>query len=349
MARAKDLAGLAALAGLGYALTSQYRNKVDLTEKDSNPDRKARPDSTENRLESQGDTIKRSMQTAPLDDSRTDAASSGDEMSKYAADYRPPAPKSAQVEDVDPYANYEGGDLLTGTKLRTQPASNVADAVRNENAARSVAKAAQADANRAANARDNKAATKKYSVATDQYRNLSHAAAVTNARKKEAKLSRRSPGDEMSDYAAAKTAATTAPTTTSKVKDTAKEVVKTIAKTATNPLSSTSPATDYYRGTDGKMHKKTPEPAPKTESEWGTQNIKRNLLNAPSDIMKNVKNFGSALSDFETPAERNSRLSKEASGMKRGGAVKMASGGSVSASRRGDGIAQRGKTRGKMC
>jgi hypothetical protein len=36
--------------------------------------------------------------------------------------------------------------------------------------------------------------------------------------------------------------------------------------------------------------------------------------------------------------------------MKRGGAIKkMASGGSVSASRRADGIAQRGKTRGKMC
>jgi hypothetical protein len=36
--------------------------------------------------------------------------------------------------------------------------------------------------------------------------------------------------------------------------------------------------------------------------------------------------------------------------MKRGGAVKgYASGGAVSASRRGDGIAQRGKTRGKMC
>ena len=36
--------------------------------------------------------------------------------------------------------------------------------------------------------------------------------------------------------------------------------------------------------------------------------------------------------------------------MKRGGSVKgYASGGSVSASRRGDGIAQRGKTRGKMC
>jgi hypothetical protein len=37
-------------------------------------------------------------------------------------------------------------------------------------------------------------------------------------------------------------------------------------------------------------------------------------------------------------------------GMKSGGAVKkMASGGAVSASRRADGIAQRGKTRGKMC
>jgi hypothetical protein len=37
-------------------------------------------------------------------------------------------------------------------------------------------------------------------------------------------------------------------------------------------------------------------------------------------------------------------------GLKKGGAVKkMASGGKVTASRRGDGIAQRGKTRGKMC
>ena len=37
-------------------------------------------------------------------------------------------------------------------------------------------------------------------------------------------------------------------------------------------------------------------------------------------------------------------------GMKKGGAVKkMASGGAVSASKRADGIAQRGKTRGKMC
>jgi len=44
------------------------------------------------------------------------------------------------------------------------------------------------------------------------------------------------------------------------------------------------------------------------------------------------------------------RLGYSQVGAKRGGAIKTyASGGSVSASRRGDGIAQRGKTRGKMC
>jgi len=65
-----------------------------------------------------------------------------------------------------------------------------------------------------------------------------------------------------------------------------------------------------------------------------------------------VKSVGSKVADyvknFETPAERRSREAKEASGMKRGGMTKMASGG-MTASRRGDGIAQRGKTRGKMC
>jgi hypothetical protein len=203
MAKAKDLAGLAALAGLGYMLSNQSRNKVDLTEtKDSNPTRAARPVSTETRPDVRTDFGGAGDEMSNV---RRDV-SSGDEMSKYAASYKPPAPKPAPkpapVKDVDPYANYEGGDLLTGAKLRTQPASNVADAVRNEEAAKSVAKAAQVDANRAANAGDNKAATTKYSEATDQYKNLSRAAAVTNARKKEAKLSRRSPGDEMSDYAA---------------------------------------------------------------------------------------------------------------------------------------------------
>jgi len=198
MAKAKDLAGLAALAGLGYMLSSQSRNKVDLSEtKDSNPDRGAGYVATATREEPRR-KMTDNMKKAPLDD--TDKYPSGVMGGARMADK--PAPKPAPVKDVDSYANYEGGDLLTGAKLRTQPASNVADAERNEEAAKSVAKAAQVDANRAANAGDNKAATTKYSEATDQYKNLSNAAAVTNARKKEAKLSRRSPGDEMSDYAA---------------------------------------------------------------------------------------------------------------------------------------------------
>ena len=95
----------------------------------------------------------------------------------------PPAPKQ---EAVDPFANYEGGDLLTGAQS-SMPASNVPDAIRNENTAKTNAKIAQADANKFANKGDMKTASKKYSTATDAYKNLSRAAAVVDARKREEK------------------------------------------------------------------------------------------------------------------------------------------------------------------
>ena len=130
--------------------------------------------------------------------------------------------------------------------------------------------------------------------------------------------------------------------------------------------------TDYYRGSDGKMYPKTPEPGNVPTSEEAAANRQA--------AYDKVKNFGSSVADyfgnFETPAERRSRLAKEAnnkpaatpsraktsqdedipylgSAMKRGGAVKkMAKGGLTSkpstASSRGDGIASRGKTRGKL-
>jgi hypothetical protein len=64
-------------------------------------------------------------------------------------------------------------------------------------------------------------------------------------------------------------------------------------------------------------------------------------------IYDKVKSMGRSVSDyvsnFETPAERRSKERKEK--MAKG----YARGGSVTASSRGDGIAQRGKTRGKMC
>ena len=53
---------------------------------------------------------------------------------------------------------------------------------------------------------------------------------------------------------------------------------------------------------------------------------------------------GSGATDTRSVSQRL----RSAFGMNKGGATKMASGG-MTASRRGDGIAQRGKTRGKMC
>jgi hypothetical protein len=48
--------------------------------------------------------------------------------------------------------------------------------------------------------------------------------------------------------------------------------------------------------------------------------------------------------------EQEAKAAKQGYGIKKGGAIKAyASGGKVSASRRADGIAQRGKTRGKVC
>jgi len=91
---------------------------------------------------------------------------------------------------------------------------------------------------------------------------------------------------------------------------------------------------DTYRDLSGKVKVKEAV-KPRSEYEPGTQNIKRNLLNAPKDISDLVS------SPFRAIREAGNRGNPDVK--------KMASGGSVSASRRGDGIAQRGKTRGKMC
>ena len=71
---------------------------------------------------------------------------------------------------------------------------------------------------------------------------------------------------------------------------------------------------------------------------------------AASKDADDIAAAGQAKETAEAVSRANKFLPDEAFSFKRGGAVKkMASGGSVSASRRGDGIAQRGKTRGKMC
>jgi len=147
---------------------------------------------------------------------------------------------------------------------------------------------------------------------------------------------------------AAKANAAPAPTTASKVGDTVKTVAKAVAQgpigvaaDAAKPLAdkATNAMRETYRDLSGKVQYKTPDipSAAKTVSDAVASGAKK----VGSGIADYVKNF-------ETPAEARSRRDKEALGKKRGGMVNMASGG-MTASRRGDGIAQRGKTRGKMC
>jgi hypothetical protein len=122
-----------------------------------------------------------------------------------------------------------------------------------------------------------------------------------------------------------------------------KEEVKTSAKPAAAkpaaPVKEAAPAKSLAMpDTDRDLSRKVKEEEkPFSEYRFGPQNIKRNLLNAPSDISDLVS------SPFRAIREAGNRGNPDAP-------KKMASGGNVSsASKRADGIAQKGKTRGKMC
>jgi hypothetical protein len=127
------------------------------------------------------------------------------------------------------------------------------------------------------------------------------------------------------------------------------EEVKTAKKA--DPVKEAAPAKssampDTYRNLSGKVKVKEAVKPP-SEYEPGVHNIKRNLLNAPSDIVSGLKTAGTATGKYLDKTfsmegrEQAKKEGKERYNMKKGGVV--------SASSRGDGIAQRGKTRGKMC
>ena len=105
------------------------------------------------------------------------------------------------------------------------------------------------------------------------------------------------------------------------------------------------------RGDSGTSTTSSKKESSEYRSEGKNKPIPSNDLNMPVNerIKKSLENAreGSGPTDSRSV---NQRI-KEALGMKKGGSVKkMASGGSVnSASKRGDGIAQRGKTKGRMC
>ena len=93
-----------------------------------------------------------------------------------------------------------------------------------------------------------------------------------------------------------------------------------------------SPKKETYRDFSGKIKEKTPDSNPKKS--FG------------DSISEGIKSFGSSLSDFaskniKSPAQRRDE-EKASKGMAKGGKVSTASS-------RADGIAQRGKTKGRMC
>jgi hypothetical protein len=135
-----------------------------------------------------------------------------------------------------------------------------------------------------------------------------------------------------------------------------KEEVKTSAKpAAAKPAPVMPDAKNPNYSNEGRGMGVKPTPSAMAPAPSGRVPTSEQASANRQAAMDKVKGFGSgvmdAISNFETPAERRSREAKEASGMKHGGSVKkMASGGNVSsASKRADGIAQKGKTRGKMC
>jgi len=182
------LAGLAALAGAAYMMSRGKDATGPSATADEEKSSKARTDAQREAVSGPKPVEKSSSAYNPVTSNDTPGqvarnrgvgdATNGMDLPKPA-----PAPKK---EKVDPFANYEGGDLLTGAQS-SMPASNVPDAIRNENTAKTNAKIAQADANKFANKGDIKTASKKYSTATDAYKNLSRAAAVVDARKREEK------------------------------------------------------------------------------------------------------------------------------------------------------------------
>ena len=76
----------------------------------------------------------------------------------------------------------------------------------------------------------------------------------------------------------------------------------------------------------------------------------KNMLEAAKEEARRraAASQATSTSSSTSPVTRTPFPGSSALNKKNGGAVKMASGG-LTASRRGDGIAQRGKTRGKMC
>lgn len=313
MAKAKNLAILAGLAGLAYA----NRDKLGFGSKDK-------------------------------DDKRTDARSPGDEMSSAA---------SRKMPDDDRMSNED----YIKSRMKKAPEDEKGSAQSDVLKAVTAPKAASND----------KASNQGVLPPKSSGKSAAAKQAPSDRRTSESGMSRgtrpavaKNPNysnEGRNSVAPAKNPnysnegrSSTAPTIASKVGNIAKDTAVAAVKAA-NPVATAA----YEFGT-------TPT---SEQASANRQAAYDKVKSAGSKVVDYVKNF-------ETPAERRSREAKESKDtppkartdsplgrkmesevlnnmitnppMRKGGAVKMASGG-MTASRRGDGIASRGKTRGKIC
>jgi hypothetical protein len=134
------------------------------------------------------------------------------------------------------------------------------------------------------------------------------------------------------------------------------EVNKPRSKTGKSSFATNKTANAYASGVmgggrqpDAEVKKNTATPIVSKTSGVSTPNVGRDVWAAeekkPLDLQSNMPDKNTNFKAYQN--ELNRRIT---SNLRKGGAVKMASGGSVSsASRRADGIATKGKTRGKIC
>jgi len=139
---------------------------------------------------------------------------------------------------------------------------------------------------------------------------------------KEPEMDTEEPRRKISDYISSKSASTASEDEKPVVKK------KTVKKAATKPASQSFPTRDRDRADQSFPLKTDDKKVPP-------------LRKIGEAIMGSVANASKPYS---------SSMYDKMKGRKAGGSIKMASGGKVSsASSRGDGIAQRGKTKGRMC
>ena len=216
MARAKDLAGLAALAGLGYMLSKKGDKKEADTGVDSNPTRAARPESTETRSEAEAPRrqITDYMAKAPQDPreagSETQSASSD-----VFANTAPVKPRNvvtgSNLPPVKPAVPAVGGDENYGNEGRRSQspalkAMNEANGADSRSANRGdqlagVSRAVKRESNKKQFAQD--VPYQESSAKTDAMAVASRAARAADARRRAASASSYKSGGSVSKVSSA--------------------------------------------------------------------------------------------------------------------------------------------------